>query len=139
MAQQQAPGSLEVIINHLLDQSESRATNAKLKANAISAEEVTQIGDLEAEASPESIMLSTMTEEGGKERTDREVVVPWLKFLWEAYRAVLDILKTNTKLEHVYHNTCIKAFHFCKTYARTTEFRRLCDTLRQHISNLQKH
>jgi translation initiation factor 3 subunit A len=139
MAQQQAPGSLEVIISHLLDQSESRATNAKLKANAISAEEVTQIGDLEAEASPESIMLSTMTEEGGKERTDREVVVPWLKFLWEAYRAVLDILKTNTKLEHVYHNTCIKAFHFCKTYARTTEFRRLCDTLRQHISNLQKH
>mmetsp|Transcript_7673 Transcript_7673/g.11534 ORF Transcript_7673/g.11534 Transcript_7673/m.11534 type:complete len:968 (+) Transcript_7673:90-2993(+) len=138
MTQQQAPNSLEIIINYLIDISENRATNARLKANAISAVEVKQIGDLEAEASPESIMLSTMTEEGGKERTDREVVVPWLKFLWEAYRTVLDILKTNTKLEQVYHSTCIKAFNFCKIYVRTTEFRRLCDTLRQHISNLQR-
>lgn len=76
--------------------------------------EAAKVGDLEAEATPESIMLSTMTEEGEKERTDREMVVPWLKFLWETYRAVLDILKTNTKLEHVYHATCIKAFTFCR-------------------------
>lgn len=76
--------------------------------------EASKVGDLEAEATPESIMLSTMTEEGEKERTDREMVVPWLKFLWETYRAVLDILKTNSKLEHVYHATCIKAFNFCR-------------------------
>lgn len=76
--------------------------------------EAAKVGDLEAEATPESIMLSTMTEEGEKERADREMVVPWLKFLWETYRAVLDILKTNTKLEHVYHATCIKAFNFCR-------------------------
>ena len=76
--------------------------------------EAAKVGDLEAEATPESIMLSTMTEEGEKERTDREMVVPWLRFLWETYRAVLDILKTNTKLEHVYHATCIKAFNFCR-------------------------
>ncbi|CAN0337072.1 unnamed protein product, partial [Discosporangium mesarthrocarpum] len=100
---------------------------------------VNKVGDLEAEATPESIMLSTMTDEGEKERMDRETVVPWLRFLWETYRAVLDILKTNTKLEHVYHNTCIKAFNFCRTYERMAEFRRLCDTLRQHIVNLQKH
>lgn len=77
--------------------------------------EAAKVGDLEAEATPESIMLSTMTAEGEKERTDREMVVPWLKFLWETYRAVLDILKTNTKLEHVYHATCIKAFNFCRS------------------------
>lgn len=28
---------------------------------------------------------------------------------------------------------------FRRTYSRTTELRRLCETLRQHISNLQKH
>ena len=44
--------------------------------------------DLEAEATPESIMMSTMTEESEKERTDRELLVPWLKFLWETYRCV---------------------------------------------------
>ncbi|CAM9411979.1 unnamed protein product, partial [Hapterophycus canaliculatus] len=131
--------SSQVIINYLVDQAEKRATNSRKKADQMSLVEAAKVGDLEAEATPESIMLSTMTEEGEKERTDREMVVPWLKFLWETYRAVLDILKTNTKLEHVYHATCIKAFNFCRTYERTTELRRLCDTLRQHISNLQKH
>jgi len=30
-----------------------------------------------------------MTDEASKHRTDREVVVPWLKFLWETYRTIL--------------------------------------------------
>lgn len=30
------------------------------------------------------------------------------------------------------------AFQFCVTYKRTTEFRRLCDTLRNHLANLNK-
>ena len=28
-------------------------------------------------------MLSTMTDEGDGDRSEREVLVPWLKFLWE--------------------------------------------------------
>ena len=59
-------------------------------------------------------MLSTMTDEGDSERTDRELLVPWLKFVWEAYRSVLDILRTNSKLERVYHETSVKAFEFCR-------------------------
>lgn len=47
---------------------------------------------------PESIMLSTMTEDSDKERTDRDIMVPWLKFLWETYRAVLEVLKTLQKV-----------------------------------------
>ncbi len=142
MTQQQMPSSLEIIVNHLLKESELRAVKAKAEANAMSTaaeEDVLLVGDLEAESTPEGIMLSTMTDDGGRERTDREVVIPWLKFLWEAYRAVLDILKTNSKLENTYHNTCIKAFNFCKTYSRTLEFKRICETLRQHIQSLQKH
>ena len=34
--------------------------------------------------------------------------------------------------------TAGKAFQFCVTYKRTTEFRRLCDTLRNHLANLNK-
>ena len=34
--------------------------------------------------------------------------------------------------------TAGKAFQFCFTYKRTTEFRRLCDTLRNHLANLNK-
>ncbi len=42
--------------------------------------------DLEAEASPEEMMLSYVSGEKSKDRTDRELVTPWFKFLWETYR-----------------------------------------------------
>ena len=83
-------------------------------------------------------MLSTMTDEGDGDRSEREVLVPWLKFLWETYRSVLDILKTNSKLEKVYHQTAQRAFEFCVAHERKTEMRRLCETLRHHLSNLQR-
>eukprot|EP00640_Fibrocapsa_japonica_P000291 CAMPEP_0113937048 /NCGR_PEP_ID=MMETSP1339-20121228/3751_1 /TAXON_ID=94617 /ORGANISM="Fibrocapsa japonica" /LENGTH=893 /DNA_ID=CAMNT_0000939673 /DNA_START=127 /DNA_END=2808 /DNA_ORIENTATION=+ /assembly_acc=CAM_ASM_000762 len=148
MSQQQAPASLELVILHLVESAEERVAKAREAADASAAsaasaaaelQAATQIGDLEAEVSPESIMLSTMTEDGSKERLDRQLVVPWLKFLWETYRAVLDILRSNSKLEHVYHKISCKAFDFCQVYKRLTEFRRLCDTLRQHVGHLQKH
>ena len=47
---------------------------------------------------PESIMLSTMTEESDRERQEKDIMVPWLKFLWETYRAVLEVLRTMQKV-----------------------------------------
>jgi translation initiation factor 3 subunit A len=79
-----------------------------------------------------------MTDEASKHRTDREVVVPWLKFLWETYRTILELLHKNSKYDRLYHKTCEKAFKFCEEYKRNLEFRRLCDILRLHLSNLQK-
>lgn len=73
-----------------------------------------------------------------QDRTDRELVTPWFKFLWETYRSVLDNLRNNARLEALYAMTATKAFQFCLTYKRTTEFRRLCDILRNHLANLNK-
>jgi translation initiation factor 3 subunit A len=132
------PGSLEVVITYLMDLSEARATDARNKADRVALAAAAKISDLDQEETPESIMLSSMTEDGAKDRTDREVVVPWLKFLWETYRGILDLLNKNARFEKVYHKTCEKAFKFCLDYDRNFEFHRLCEMLRNHLSILQK-
>lgn len=69
--------------------------------------------------------------------TTSHILLPSLKFLWEIYRAILDILRSNSKLEHVYHITAQSALKFCQTYHRKMEFRHLCDMLRTHLGNLR--
>ena len=99
----------------------------------------TNIEDLEAIETPESILLSTVSGEQSRDRTDRAIVTPWLKFLWETYRTVLEILKNNARLEVMYQSTALQAFGFCQKYARKTEFRRLCELLRNHVQNAAKY
>jgi translation initiation factor 3 subunit A len=96
------------------------------------------VEDLEASETPESILLSTVSGEQSRDRTDRAIVTPWLKFLWETYRTVLDIFKNNARLEIMYQSTAHQAFVFCSKYARKTEFRRLCELLRNHLQNAAK-
>lgn len=160
--------SLEEVLRHFLSTASNRAEEAQRSAEA----SLEAIEDLEADASPEDLMLSYVTEEGNAgasrlrggglggplclaegeaggsfltsccvlnaERTDRELVAPWFKFLWEAYRSCLEILRNNAKLEKLYAMVASRAFGFCIHYRRTTEFRRLCDMLRTHMSQLQR-
>lgn len=95
--------------------------------------------DLEAIETPETILLATVSGEQSKDRTDRAIVTPWLKFLWETYRTVLEILKNNARLEIMYQTTALQAFQFCLKYTRKTEFRRLCELLRNHVQNAAKY
>ncbi|CDS04184.1 hypothetical protein LRAMOSA07138 [Lichtheimia ramosa] len=136
IAQNTSVNSIETVINKLLELSEQKVGEARTKADQIA---VDYIDDLEASETPESIMLSTVSGEQTKDRTDRAVVTPWLKFLWEAYRTVLDMLRNNARLETLYHSVTNKAFSFCLTYSRKTEFRRLCEILRNHFQNMSKY
>ena len=80
-----------------------------------------------------------LVDPAGLDASDRELVTPWFRFLWESYRSVLEILRTNPKLEALYAMAAARAFSFCLTYKRNAEFRRLCDILRQHLANMAKY
>ena len=68
-----------------------------------------------------------MSGEGAKERTDRVMLTPWVKFLWESYRNMLELLKNNPASLLVYTEVAKKAFDFCLKYQRRTEYRKLCE------------
>lgn len=138
--------TIELVFSHFIQLAEQRVKDAQAKADEISAEGVdpadaslANVTDLEAMETPESILLSTVSGEQSKDRTDRAIVTPWLKFLWETYRTVLDIFKNNARLEVMYQTTAHQAFQFCQKYTRKTEFRRLCELLRNHLQNAAKY
>ena len=148
--------TIELVFRRFIDLAEQKVQEAQAKADEIttqgatteSAEETAEatakaslanVGDLEAMETPESILLATVSGEQTKDRTDRAIVTPWLKFLWETYRTVLDIFKNNARLEIMYQTTAHQAFQFCLKYARKTEFRRLCELLRNHLQNAAKY
>ncbi|KAJ3318694.1 eukaryotic translation initiation factor 3 subunit A [Boothiomyces sp. JEL0866] len=136
IAQNTTVATVDLVIKKFLELAKDRLEKAKKKANQIN---LTNIDDLEAAETPESIMMNTLSNEQSKDRTDRQVVTPWLRFLWEAYRTALDTLRNNARLESVYQEVANEAFAFCLKYDRKTEFRRLCETLRQHISSVAKY
>ena len=51
----------------------------------------------------------------------------------------MEILKNNARLEVMYQSTAMLAFTFCQQFARKTEFRRLCELLRNHVQNAAKY
>eukprot|EP00127_Corallochytrium_limacisporum_P001501 Clim_evm7s61 gene=Clim_evmTU7s61 len=134
ICQQMHLASMETVIRHLVKLSEAEAEKAREKAT----EAVVDIDDLEASETPESLILATVSGEDMKDRTDRLMLTPWLKFLWEVYRTVLDILRNNAKLEPLYQQTAQQAFEFCLRYGRKTEFRRLCELLRNHLIQVSR-
>ncbi|GAB7358480.1 hypothetical protein MBLNU230_g2544t1 [Neophaeotheca triangularis] len=141
--------TIELVFRHFIDLAEKKVTEAQAKADEVSTkgtgdgeakeEALAGVTDLEAMETPESILLSTVSGEQSKDRTDRAIVTPWLKFLWETYRTVLDIFKNNARLEVMYQTTAHQAFQFCQKYTRKTEFRRLCELLRNHLQNAAKY
>jgi translation initiation factor 3 subunit A len=149
LAQANAPGSLEKVIRYLLEKAEDQCSKAKAAADAAAASETAtplsilddadEDGEGDGGIGPQAILLSSMSTDPAKNQRDSLMLLPSLRFLWEIYRAVLDILRSNSKLEHVYHSTAQSAFEFCRDYSRRTEFRRLCDLLRMHLGNLQKY
>ncbi|KAK0554140.1 eukaryotic translation initiation factor 3 subunit A [Tilletia horrida] len=136
MAQNTDPTSVEHVIKHFIQLSDAKVVEAQGRADAAVAE--IDVDDLEEGDTPENMLLGSVSQEQSKDRTDRALVTPWLKFLWEAYRTALEILRNNARLEIQYQSIATQALNFCLRYQRKTEFRRLCDLLRNHLSNVAR-
>ncbi|KAI0431441.1 hypothetical protein F5Y09DRAFT_304913 [Xylaria sp. FL1042] len=143
IAQNTNIATIELVLKKFIELAAEKVTAAQKKADevqeSLDATATANVEDLEATETPESILLATVSGEQSRDRTERAVVTPWLKFLWEAYRTVLDILRNNARLEPLYQSTALQAFDFCLKYQRKTEFRRLCELLRNHVQTAAKY
>merc|ERR1719362_820945 len=116
--------------------AEKRTDEAKQES--VESVEGLKVDDLENLATPEVIMLSAVSGEDAQDRSDRKILMPWVKFLWESYCQCLELLRTNLRVERLYHDIAQQAFRFCLKYQRKTEFRKLCDKLRNHLDLILK-
>jgi len=133
MCQSVNVASLAAVVQGYLTMAEKRTDSAKQE----SVDKV-EIDDLDILSTPEMIMLSAVSGEGAQDRSDRTILMPWVKFLWESYCQCLELLRTNSRVERLYHNIAQQAFKFCLKYQRKTEFRKLCDKLRNHLDLIIK-
>ncbi|PWN28015.1 hypothetical protein BDZ90DRAFT_279152 [Jaminaea rosea] len=136
ISQNTQPQSIENVIKHFIKLSEARVADAQSKAEAAAAD--LDVDDLEESETPEGMLLGAVTSDENKDRADRALVTPCLKFLWEAYRTALDILRNNARLEVPYQQVVHQVLRFCLQFKRKTEFRRLCDLLRTHLQNVTR-
>ena len=99
IAQNTSVSSIDVVIKKFIALADAKVQEAQEKAERAVAIE---IDDLEASETPESILLGAVSSDQSKDRTDRALVTPWLKYLWESYRTALETLKNNARLEVIY-------------------------------------
>lgn len=127
--------SFEDVVRKYIELAEEKAEWAKNRAASRTTDDV---DDLDIVQTPEEILLSAVSSEDQQDRSERVKLIPWVRFLWEAYRQCLDILKNNVRTEALYHEIAHRAFQFCTKFNRKTEFRKLCDNLRTHMDYLRK-
>lgn len=135
LTHQVAVKSLETVIEHFLQMAEQKTEEAQ----KTSIEKVEEIDDLDQGDVPETLLLSVVSGAAAQDRMDRTVLAPWLRFLWDSYRNCLELLRNNSQVEQLYHRITRKSFQFCSRYQRRTEFRKLCELLRLHLNQIQKH
>jgi len=129
-SQSNTVGTLESVLKLYRELSEAQFNKVYNEADKKLSVE---IDDLDAEEDPATLMLNSV--KSSNAFTDKEKLIPSIKFLWEAYKNILETLKTSSKLEDFYRETIYNIFEFCREHKRRVEFKTICDRLRYHLNN----
>ncbi|CCF57026.1 hypothetical protein KAFR_0C00300 [Kazachstania africana CBS 2517] len=89
--------------------------------------------DLEGGVTPENLLTSVYEQDQSVGGFNDEAITSWMRFSWESYRSVLDLLRNNSQLEITYSGVVTRSMLFCLNHNRKNEFKRLADVLRQHL------
>ena len=137
MSQQHNPQSLRDVVRHLLERARTRVDEAvaSVGADIVGDEDTEELLGGEAEA----VMFASVTGETEKSRTDRQTLHPWLRFRWEIFRHILDVLRNNNRFEELYAVVARAAFTYAERFERRKELRTLADLLRSHLGIMTKY
>lgn len=65
-----------------------------------------------------STFYSAVSGEDAQDRSDRTILTPWVKFLWESYCQCLELLRTNAHVETLYHDIAKMVYSKYKVIVR---------------------
>ncbi|CAB4256841.1 translation initiation factor eIF3 core subunit a [Maudiozyma barnettii] len=122
--------SVSAISRKFIDVVEKKIVSEQAKEDQKTDEED---DDLEGGITPENLLISAYEEDQSVAGFNDEALTSWMRFTWESYRAVLDLLRNNSQLEITYSGVVNRTMMFCLKNNRKNEFKRLADMLRQHL------
>lgn len=128
--------SVGVVCRKFIDMIEAKMAQEQAKADE-QQEDVDD--DLEGGVTPENLLISAFEQDQSVGGFNDEAITSWLRFTWESYRAVLDLLRNNSQLEITYSGVVSRTMQFCLKYKRKNEFKRLAEMLRQHLDSANYH
>jgi len=135
MSQQSNPESLKDVVEKFRKLAEEKVNEAKMQKDI----QMAEIGDLEEMEPPQTILLRAIQAQDTRQQSQDRDVHNHFRFLWETYKVILDVLKSNRGLEEVYHETARNVFEFCRINQRPQEFKKLCEALRKNYMELSKN
>jgi len=122
-------GSLELVVQVFRKKAEEKVNEAKAQTEGLRTE---KMDNLEEEEPPQAILLKAIQAHDTRQQSQDRDVHSHFRFLWDTYKVILDVLKSNVRLEEVYHETAQHALEFCRQNKRVAEFKKLIDSLRKN-------
>ncbi|CCK72311.1 translation initiation factor eIF3 core subunit a KNAG_0J02310 [Huiozyma naganishii CBS 8797] len=121
--------SVGVVARKFIDVIETKISGEQAKEDQKQEDD----DDLEGGVTPENLLTSVYQEDQSVGGFNDESITTWMRFTWDSYRTVLDLLRNNSQLEITYSGVVNRTMQFCLKHNRKNEFRRLADMLRQHL------